>query len=307
MCFPQHRSFSEYKDNTKQGVTDKNIDHFQDPVGLSIIKSTVDTLAQRKYGNLTRENLNKLLLLDGACGTGNYIQLLLNHGIGKIYGIESNPSLFEQCEFKHSENLNNGSLKLNRGPLMSFDFSKGFNFDAIMMNQILHKLDNNETRANNFSNIRQLLNKFYQNLNKNGCLIINTSLNEQLQPGLWYHEYIPNASENMMKKLPSKEFFETELFNAGFTDMEQYTITQPLMTFEEYYNFDGIKDSQWRQCDLTFEECSEEELNHAIKLIENDIINKIKDNEIEKTKLIQTFETNRKTVGHSTSFVAWKK
>lgn len=283
------------------------MDDFLEPVGISIVKSSLDKLSQRKYGNLSKENLGKLLLLDGACGTGNYIQLLFNYGIGRIYGIESNESLLEECESKHSESINDGRLKLNNGALMSFDFTKGFNFDVIMMNQILHKIETNESRKNNFSNIRELLTKIYENLNKSGCLIINTSFDKQLHPGLWYHEYIPRASENMINKLPNEEFFETELFNTGFNDIEKYTITQPLMTFEEYYNFDGIKDLKWRECDATFEECNDDELNDAIELIENDIIKKIKDSAIEKTKLVQKFENIRKKYGLSTTIVAWKK
>eukprot|EP01084_Bolivina_argentea_P073207 132846_1 len=284
------RRFSTYENYSK---TSLNYDSSRRPVGLKIIDSHL---------SLNESDYSQLKILDAGCGTGNYIEALYTMGIGNIYAIELNDGMYNNCLVKHKNKIKEGRVHLSQcsmSPVINFENNM---FNAICINQVLHHLDDDKSRKDNFKNIRLALRESYRCLDDNGILFVNACTPIQCLVGIWYYQFIPTTGEISSTKTPISEWFMNEFKNVGFQTVNRYIITdESLWDMDTYYNLECIFNKEWRDRDSTFALVSEHELTHIQYAVENIIETKDK-----KDRFIQESEERKQRVGQSTTFVACK-
>ena len=80
------------------------------------------------------------VVLDAGCGTGNYIAALAPQ-LGTIYGLDFSPAQLAKANAKLACRTNRDSARtaLVRGDILAPPFAGG-EFDAVLLNQVLHHL-----------------------------------------------------------------------------------------------------------------------------------------------------------------------
>eukprot|EP01050_Picozoa_sp_SAG11_P020396 SAG11_NODE_3430_length_2451_cov_1.846939_3_plen_215_part_00 len=81
-------------------------------------------------------DLSTLKLLDGGCGTGNYIGALRGT-VGAVQGLEFNDGMFALCSAKFADAPD---VTVTQGSIIEMPFADG-EFDGVMINQVIHHLD----------------------------------------------------------------------------------------------------------------------------------------------------------------------
>jgi len=120
------------------------------------------------YRTINRYFSNKTItILDAGCGTGGMMRYLINRGYNNIQGFDVSKHAIEftrKCKLDVSE--------LN---LLEFTESKmDKSFDVIISNDTLCYFDNSGEQ-------KKVLNNFYNNLNKNGIVIMNLPSLDQFE------------------------------------------------------------------------------------------------------------------------------
>ena len=141
--------------------------------------------------------LDRQVVLDGGCGTGNYLEALggligFGHGIDVSEGMLAEAS----ARLRHRRNLS-----LAHGDLTRLPYDTNF-FDGMMCNQVLHHLDQ-ETASRRFPRIRKMLAEACRVLHPGGVIILNTCAREQLFEAFWWADLIPEAVGRMAARMPS--------------------------------------------------------------------------------------------------------
>eukprot|EP00483_Globobulimina_turgida_P009187 UN09206 len=223
------RFFSFFENYTQ---TCNHYDKTRIAVGVNEIDSTLFALYQNRYEPISAyyvdkdvnnkkysDFLRELRVLDGGCGTGNYLMHLRNLGVGSITGLELNEGMLNQCKSKLVETSNDNCLvQFYNTSIVDLPF-KSSSFDFIMINQVCHHLDNEKTRNNNFQNLRTTLSNCYDKLNENGVLFLTTSYASQMKQ-YWCYQYFPSCLKLIDEKYNEFTWWNNNLINVGFKKVE---------------------------------------------------------------------------------------
>mmetsp|Transcript_619 Transcript_619/g.540 ORF Transcript_619/g.540 Transcript_619/m.540 type:complete len:330 (-) Transcript_619:207-1196(-) len=307
------RSFSHFED---YHVVSKVYDSNRRLVGGDQLQSTLKSMYSSKYEPATSYYLNngytkqypdflsELRVLDAGCGTGNYLTYIQDLGIGTITGLELNEGMLNQCKTKAYSSTNNGHnclLKLYQGSIIEMPF-KPKTFDFMMINQVLHHIDDEISRKDDYKNTKTVLSQCYDKLNGDGSvLFITTSYPSQLSKAFWCYSFFDSCYKLINDRYNEYEWWKQNLLKVGFKSVEQHIITETNMKEEVYHDIENIFDKQWRKSDSMFAFVTDEEFKAKEKEIRG-----IMDNEKEKTLFMEHFENLRQTLGHSVAIVARK-
>lgn len=142
-----------YENYTK---TSQNFDLTRRPIGVEILLGCFATLGRP---------LSELVVLDAGCGTGSYSLELLPH-IGRIEGVDVNVAMFERARRKAAAHrISPDRFLLHEARIEQLPFTEG-HFDAVMVNQVLHHLD--DDGADGFPRHRAALNEFARVMRPDG-------------------------------------------------------------------------------------------------------------------------------------------
>ncbi|ETO33108.1 methionine biosynthesis protein MetW [Reticulomyxa filosa] len=214
--------------------------------------------------------IEELKVLDAGCGTGNYLQVLHNCGVRRMYAIELNKSMINECMKKNQSLIESKVLQITQGNLLSdrlpFDDEA---FDCIMLNQVIHHLETESSITSGFTNTRKVLQQFYRCLNNDKCsvVLINFCAIEQVLSGLWFSQFIPQASAQACKRLPKKDYMKKMLEDCKFEDVRSERICEIHVKEDVYYDLKGINDFAWRAGHSTFALAPPDELKHALHTV----------------------------------------
>eukprot|EP01083_Nonionella_stella_P006288 18302_1 len=284
------RRFSQYEN---YNIKSHDYDKMRVPIGLNIISQSVSEICSGDYA--------KLNVLDAGCGTGNYIQYFYELGAANVYGIELNDGMYSKSFNKHKEKIKAGTVHLEKRSLLNNLPFYDNTFNVVCINQVLHHLDTDTTRLDNYKNIRFVLLELWRCLEDGGILLINHSTPIQIVYGVWYHQLVPNSTEIYCTKLPTKQWIVNELHNIGFGDVESHVIYEPLWRADSYYDLKGIFSKERRNTDSFWCWVDEQELKNA-----QNAANDITKTQRSTNKFIEQCENLRQKVGQSTTFVAYK-
>lgn len=265
---------SNYKKNTVDVY--KNI---RKPIGINLI---IEQLNAKFKGK------KDIKILDCGCGCGNYSVELYNNGFHNILAIDNNENMLNKLNII---NPNIKTLKVDitkKIPLPSNEFN------VIIINQVLHHLNDFKDDYINHKNLFQELNRL---IKPNGLLSINTSSLEQHVFGMWWGEFIvDNLNKYCKRYCPEKDLIKI-LEKSNFVLKDKIICSEPFIG-NNYYDMNYIFNDEITESDTLWKYVSNNEYNNLkLKLKSLDNLN-----EFFNEKLI-----NLKTIGQSSFFFMVKK
>ncbi len=119
----------------------------------------VVSLVARNFFSVPKEKRNKIKVLDLGCGAGNNAKFLAENGFN-VYGIDGSKIAIKICKERFKEwNLKGNFIQ---GDFLKLPYKNNF-FNLIIDRESLY--------ANKFSDIKNIINKIYQKLERNGLFI----------------------------------------------------------------------------------------------------------------------------------------
>lgn len=189
--------------------------------------------------------LNRVRLLDAGCGTGNYSAALAPH-VGRLNGIDFNPDMLAQAAAKLQDVIAQDRAKLEQGSLMALPFEDE-TFDAVMINQVLHHLEDGNDPARNGH--RAAVNECSRVLKPGGILLVNACSHKQLKDGFWYNHLIPQGLSACCARIAPTNMFRQMLVEAGLKVQARMVPADSVMQGRSYFEPAGVLDAGWRAGD----------------------------------------------------------
>lgn len=259
----EHHSVTSPQDNaTRQPlgldfenytVTSQRYDTTRQPIGLDIILQTLKKLPI---------SLQECKLLDAGCGTGNYLSPLADH-VGYIVGIDVNENMLKIAA-KKCNNKKNTTLR--QGSILDFPYNNE-SFDAIIINQVIHHLENEDT-IKTYEHTRLFIKEAMRVIKNKGYLILNISTHEQLRDGFWFYSLIPEATNKILEKHIPLTKLRKILLEEGFIIDSYITPVDTVLQGEKYFDTLGPFDKTYRDGDSTWSLATKQELNEALNFLE---------------------------------------
>ena len=198
------------------------------------------------------------VILDGGCGTGNYLDALKDK-VGGLYGLEFNEQMLRRAKIKFN---GDSKIKLRHGDLADLPYEDGM-FDGFLCNQVIHHLD----KINGFKDFprnRKMMTEAYRVLSPGGMIIINTSTHLQLQDGFWWAKLIPNAIDKMVSSMPSIEWIIRSLKEVGFKSEDVVVPMHEVLQGDSYLDPEGPLKELYRCGDSAWSMVEEHDLKVAL-------------------------------------------
>lgn len=203
--------------------------------------------------------LDQVRLLDAGCGTGNYSAALVAH-IGRLNGIDFNPDMLAEAAAKLQDEIAADRAKLEQGSLLALPFEDA-TFDAVMINQVLHHLEDGEDPARNGH--RAAVSECARVLKPGGVLLVNVCSHRQLRDGFWYNHLIPQGLDACCRRIAPTDLFRNMLAEAGLQVEGRMVPAESVMQGDAYFELAGVLDPGWRAGDSIWAMAPDEEVEAA--------------------------------------------
>ena len=267
--------------------TSENYDITRVPIGTEILLGC--------FASSPRP-LQEQTILDGGCGTGNYIQAFRGK-IGSLFGLELNKGMLAQARDKFRDDPN---IRLDPGTLVDLPYEEG-TFDGMTCNQVLHHLATEESDREDFPHVCRMLAEAYRVLRSQGVLVINTSSHRQLRDGFWWADLIPEAVERIARRFPSLDFLITMLAETGFSVEGRIVPLNGVLQGENYLDPKGPLKQSYRDGDSTWSLATREELERALERV------RVMNEDSRMAHYLEARERLRQDIGQTTFVFARKK
>lgn len=266
--------------------TSQSYDQTRVPIGIEILLGCFAS---------TPRSLTEQTILDGGCGTGNYIEALQSK-VGYIQGLELNPGMLAKAtaKFQHYPHIN-----LTQGSLTKLPY-EDCSFDGIMCNQAIHHLDDPLLTHANFPELYEMMQEAYRVLRPNGVLVFNTCSHQQLRDGFWWAALIPEAMERVAKRYPPLDVMTSMLQTVGFRFGGKVVPVDGILQGENYLDLTGPLHKQYRDGDSTWALATEEELDRAITKVQG------MNQDGTMAEYVEKRDNLRKHIGQTTFIFAYK-
>jgi len=266
--------------------TSENYDETRVPIGTEILLGC--------FASSLRP-LHEQVILDGGCGTGNYIQALRGK-VGRLFGLEFNEGMLTQAREKFQEDPNIG---LDLGTLLDLPYEEAI-FDGMMCNQVLHHLATEESDQESFPHVRKTLAGAYRVLRLGGVLVINTSSHRQIRDGFWWADLIPEAVGRITRRNPGLESLASMLEEAGLGFEESIVPLNSVLQGENYLDPKGPLKKSYRDGDSTWSLATSVELERASERV------RAMNEDGSMARYLESRECLRRDIGQTTFVVARK-
>ncbi len=250
--------------------------------------------ALTRYAPVPIENAR---VLDAGIGTGNYTEALAPF-TGQINGIDLSHDMLKQAKAKFAESPHGEKIKLEQGSLLALPFEDE-TFDAVMINQVLHHLDDGTDKA--YNGHRAAVNEAARTLKTGGILMVNACSHRQLRDGFWYNQLIAHALDDMCARIAPVPLFSQMIAEAGLTLRARHVPVHSIMQGEAYFDMKGIFSDEWRAGDSIWSVATKAELDAARNTVRRLIEAEEADNWFE------TRDRERRHVGQLTFWIAQKE
>jgi len=244
---------SSYENYTHKS---RNYDKTREPVGTEI---SVGCFAHAPVP------LDRAVILDAGCGTGNYSRAMLDY-VGRIEAVDMNPGMLEVAAQKLAGEKDEGRISFHSARIDELPFEDEF-FDGVMINQVLHHLP--DEAAKDFPAHRRVFAEFARVLKPGGVLVVNTCSQEQLRHGYWHYSLIPEVADALRARyVPLDELAEI-LVASGFAYRGRFAPVDAPIQGESYFDPRGPLSKEWRNGDSVWSLVSEGRLERTISRIQD--------------------------------------
>lgn len=264
-----------------------------------------DYTVKSKYYDLTRvpvgvksvlekEFSPSSTILDAGCGTGNY-SCALAPLARKVVGFEFNDGMLDQARQKvKDQGISN--VEFIQGSLLEkLPFANG-SFDGIVINQVLHHLDDGSDPT--FPNARALMKEFSRIIRPGGFVSINMTTREQAN-SFWWQHLMPRAQQVYANKHLPSEMLISYLKEAGLLMDKVVPCKEPLQGLT-YFNPAAPLDLNFRNGDSTWSTLGKKELNEILNIVNGMLEAGV------AGKFMDDHDLTRRELGQSTFFICRK-
>lgn len=236
----------------------KNYDKTRSAVGIEIVLGYILAI---------QEKLQDIKVLDAGCGTGNYAVHLKKY-IPNVISTDFSQGMLNKAKKKYKL-YNQKNDDLVRCDISDLPFKDNC-FDAVICNQSLHHLDDEDT---DFKNHQKFFAHTFKVLKQNGLLIINTITHEQLEDGVWWGKLIKPAVDRMKKRFIPSDYLINLLNKFGFKSIDKVVPISTIIQEKGYFDPNSLNTKEFRDGDSHFSLLTPDELsnmlNHLNTLINN--------------------------------------
>jgi SAM-dependent methyltransferase len=244
---------SSYENYTHKS---RNYDKTREPVGTEI---SVGCFAHAPVP------LDRAVILDAGCGTGNYSQPMLDY-VGRIEAVDMNPGMLEVAAQKLAGERDEGRISFHSARIDELPFEDE-HFDGVMINQVLHHLP--DDAAKDFPAHRRVFAEFARVLKPGGVLVVNTCSQEQLRHGYWHYSLIPEAADALRARYVPLDELTGILVASGFAYRGRFAPVDAPVQGESYFDPRGPLSKEWRDGDSVWSLVSEGRLERTISRIQD--------------------------------------
>ena len=266
--------------------TSQTYDTTRIPIGLEIVLGCFAS---------TPRPLQEQSILDGGCGTGNYLQALQSK-VDRLWGIEFNPGMLAKATVKLQHYPN---IRLTQGTLTELPYDDQ-SFDGMMCNQVIQHLGSDSSSQANFPELAQMMREAYRVLRPHGTLVFNTCSHQQLRDGFWWAALIPAVMERMAQRFPPLDVMTSMLEAVGFRFGGKAVPVDAILQGENYLDPTGPLQKHYRDGDSTWSLATQEELDQAIAQV------RCMNQNCTITQYISNRDSLRKSIGQTTFIFAYK-
>jgi ubiquinone/menaquinone biosynthesis C-methylase UbiE len=233
-------------------------DFFRQPVGINFILKS----AEKHFIN---KKLDEISLLDCGCGTGNYLKKL-SRKFGKCTGFEINEGMFNVARTKLAKQSN---VTLYNESIL--DATTDEKFDVVLITQVLHHLDDEES---NFKNLKIFIQNASNFLKEDGLLYINTCNPKYVKDSYWFYNILPRrVVDKYASKYAPLGIIKDSAKNFGLNLYLNQKVDENMMKEFYYFSEFGPLNASWRKSDSIWSLVSEEELDKIKKVVKYNIQN----------------------------------
>ena len=240
------KPFTGYQDYSKVAFS---YDSVRVPFGFEIILGTLARYAKEKP-------LSSLHILEAACGTGNFTEVLHDY-VGHITAVDNSDGMLARTseKLKGASNITIQNVDLKKQ--LPFESEK---FDAVLVVYAIHHLDAvQEDGTNTGENLKAAIKEFSRVLKKGAPLIICHARENQMMKCIWYFYFCCENGFSDVIKPHMRRFLSFDRVTkfceeAGFKSQPQMSsVSELFIKPEVYYNVNNpltpefrANDSAWR-------------------------------------------------------------
>ena len=224
-------------DYEQYSETARTYDTTRRPVGLEVI---LRALA------MSAHPLQAQTILDGGCGTGNYLAAL-HPQLGRLHGLDCHQAMLTHA---HRKLAGTTTIYLVQGDLECLPYRDAV-FDGMLCNQVLHHL-RHETGTRRWRSLRHCFREAARVLRPGGVLVVNTSSPRQLRDGFWWADLIPEAVHQVAQRFPPLADVDALLQEAGFARAVCVPLLADVLQGPQYLNSYGPFSKTYRDGDSTW-------------------------------------------------------
>jgi ubiquinone/menaquinone biosynthesis C-methylase UbiE len=225
-------------------------------IGYNDTRRADPYITQRIIANL--QPTTEGLYLDIGCGTGNYLQALMDNGY-TMYGVDPSDVMLEKAKEKCAD------ATIVKAVVENLPFADQM-FDGVVGNFTLH----------HWTDLQQGLSELYRVM-KPGSHAVFLSFTPKQMFGYWLCHYFPKMMERSAALVPSEANMIVLLRDAGFSSVktEKYFVQDDLQDhflYSSKYKPSRYLDPEVRKGASSFSAfCEPDELETGLKQLETDI------------------------------------
>jgi ubiquinone/menaquinone biosynthesis C-methylase UbiE len=209
--------------------------------------------------------LEQQVLVDAGCGTGQYAVALIDD-VCRIEAIDVNEAMLAKAKEKLPTEIDTRKIRFHQAPINKLPLP-GDSADAVMVNQVLHHLNDNATAG--WPAHRDVLAEIARVLKPGGAIIINSCSHLQLDQGFWFYRLIPEALTLVKQKVIDLDALDTLLCESGFDPPQRQSPLDLVLQGSAYFDALGILDPNWRSGDSIWKLVTIDQLQGVLKQVEN--------------------------------------
>ena len=239
--------------------------------------------------------LDTLTVLDAGCGTGAYSEAIVDR-VGRVEALDMSQGMLDKAAAKLADAVARDRIGFHQGAITELPFGAA-SFDAVMINQVLHHLDDDA----DYPLHRRVIGEFARVLRPGGALVVNSCDQEQLEASYWYYHLVPEVGAAMRRRFAPLDALRRILTDSGFDYVGSFVPADQTCRGDASFDGHGPLDKVWRDGDSMWALASGDQIDAACARVrELDAAAALDD-------FVAAYDDRRRAIGQITFLYATKR